>query len=75
MATKTHLQISLPQIDEEILTLLARRERVSPARMATRLVRRAMDIEEDLALAKLAEKRDVPGAKRISHDKFWKAAL
>lgn len=73
--TKTRLHISLSKAEEQFLTGLAKRDQVPRATKASQLVRMAMEIEEDFQLSKLAESRDVPGAPRMSHDEFWKAAF
>ena len=71
---KTFLQISLTNSELELLAMLARRGGVSRATKATQLIRSAMENEEDRALSRLAEARDVPGVKWMSHKEFWKAA-
>ncbi len=76
MATsKTRLHISLSKDENRYLASLAKRDQVPRATKAAQLVRQAMEIEEDFALSKLAEERDVPGAARIGHDEFWEAAF
>jgi hypothetical protein len=73
--TKTRLQISLSKDEGRFLSTLAKRDQMPRATKASQLVRIAMEIEEDFALSKLAEGRDVPGVKWINHDDFWKVAL
>lgn len=73
--TKPRLHISLSKAEEQFLAMLAKRDQMPRATKAAQLVRAAMEIEEDFALSKLAEERDVPGAPRMSHDAFWKAVF
>ena len=74
MATaKTFLQISLTNSELEVLAILVRRDRTSQAETAVQFFRSAMKNEEE-ALSRLAEVRDVPGAKWMSHEEFWQAA-
>jgi len=73
--TKTRINISVSKAEEQILAELARRDHMPRATKARDLMRVAMEIEEDIAFARLAEERDVPGAKWISHEEFWKKAL
>lgn len=76
MATiKPRLQISLSRTEDEILSSLAKRDQVPRATKAAQLVREAMELDEDFYLSRLAEERDVPGAKWIPHDEFWGKAF
>lgn len=70
--TKTRINISVSKEEERFLTQLARRDHMPRASKARDLMRMAMEIEEDMALTRLAESRDVPGADYIPHDEFWK---
>jgi len=75
MATsKTRLQITLAPDVGPAIKLLAKRDRVPAATKAAQLLRQAIEMEEDLYLSKIADERDVPGAPRMSHKAFWKAA-
>lgn len=49
----------------------ARRDRVSVGSKAIELIRIALDIEEDYALATIARERDMRGVKSIPHNKVW----
>lgn len=60
---------------EMALKAAAKRDRVSIASKAAELIRLALDIEEDFALAAIVRERDVPGAKYIPHDRIWKKIL
>ena len=70
--TKTRINISLSDDLRGALAKLARRDRIPQATKAVRLLEVALELEEDQAWEALARKRDVKGAKYISHDKFWK---
>ena len=72
---KPRLHISLSKPEEQFLTALAKRDQVPRATKASQLVRAAMEIEEDFALSKIAMERDVPGAKWMTSEAFWKAAF
>lgn len=74
MVINVRLHISLTKIEEELLTVLAKRDQVSRERKATQLIRLALEDEEDRALSRIAEIRDVLGAKVMSHKAFWKVA-
>ena len=61
---------SIVQILEEI----AKQEKKSVSQIAKKLIKEAFLMRsEDLELAKLAEKRDVKGAKRIKHEDVWQS--
>ncbi|MBI2610627.1 hypothetical protein HYW60_01685 [Candidatus Kaiserbacteria bacterium] len=76
MATsKTRLQITLAPDVGPAIKLLAKRDRVPAATKAAQLLRQAIEMEEDLYLSKIAEERDVPGAKWLTEKEFWKAAM
>ena len=56
---------------EDILTLLAKRDAVPRATKAIELMKLAMEIEEDVALNKIASSRDTDKAKFLSHEEVW----
>lgn len=68
---KTRLNITLPDEVGEALARLARRDAVPRATKALDLLKVAMELEEDIVLAKLAELRDTPKAKFLSHKQVW----
>jgi predicted DNA-binding protein len=70
--SKKRLNLTLPEDLEEMLTALAKRDKVSVASVATKLIQTAIEIEEDAVWARLAAERDTPDAKFISHEEFWK---
>lgn len=70
--TKTRINISLSDEMETILSGLAKRDAVPRATKAVDLMRLAMEIEEDIALNRIAESRDTDKAKFISHEEAWR---
>lgn len=70
--SKKRINISLPKNVEKALYELARRNDVPPATEAVRLIKLAIEIDEDDIFNKIAEKRDKKGAKFISHKDVWK---
>ena len=56
---------------EKMLSDIAKRDRVPQATKATELLRVALEIEEDRAWARIAEKRDKKEARFASHKKAW----
>lgn len=69
--SKKRIAITLPQEVEEMLSLLAKRDKVPMATKVIQLVRMALEIEEDAVWLAIAEERDTPDAKFISHEKAW----
>ena len=72
MATnKKRINISLPKDLELVLEELAERDDVPVATKAIELIKAAIEIDEDEVWNRLAEERDTPDAKFISHKEFW----
>ena len=69
--TKRRLNISLPFELEIAIEKLARRDDISHATEITRLLKVALEIEEDDIWDTLAETRDKQETKLISHHKAW----
>ncbi|MDO8663518.1 MAG: hypothetical protein Q7K28_01600 [Candidatus Wildermuthbacteria bacterium] len=69
--TKTRLNITLLPEVEAAIKRLAERDRISRAGKASQLLLVALEIEEDRVWDELAKKRDVRGAKFVSHKKAW----
>lgn len=65
--TNPRVNVTLTPELAAILALLAKREKGSMSTVAKRMIEEAIEEYEDLALSRLAEKVDVPGAKRFSH--------
>jgi len=70
--SKKRINVSLPQKLYLFLCNIAERDEVPTATKAAELIEKAMEIEEDEYFSRLAEERDTPDAKFISHEKFWK---
>lgn len=72
MATaKKRINISLSPDLEMALKHLAKRDAVPQATKATYLIKLAIEFDEDDVLNKIAEERDAPKAKFVSHKKAW----
>ena len=69
--TKKRLNITLTPDMDKMLKALAKRDRVPQATIAASLLADAIEIEEDAVWARLAEERDQPGVKWVSHAKTW----
>ncbi|MCA9370399.1 MAG: hypothetical protein KC680_00370 [Candidatus Peregrinibacteria bacterium] len=69
--SKKRLNMSLPEDIRAALTALAKRDDVTPTTKALHLIIMALEIEEDDVWNAIAESRDKPNAKYISHDEFW----
>jgi len=69
---KKRVNITLSEEFEKILNLLAERDGVPVATKAVDLIKIAVEIDEADILNVIAEKRDVKGAKFLSHEKAWK---
>jgi len=61
----------MPKDLENALEKLAKRDDVPTATEATRLIRMAMEIDEDIVFDDLAKKRDTKNAKFITHNNAW----
>jgi len=68
---KRRINISLPPDLERALSTLARRDDVPEATKAADLLRLALEIEEDQVWDVIASRRDVKGARFVSHKKAW----
>lgn len=69
--TKKRINISIGKETEHNLLRLARRDQVPPATKAEELLRLALETEEDVVFATLAQSRDTKTAKYISHEEAW----
>ncbi len=68
---KKRLNMSLPEDIEAALTILAKRDDVTPTTKALYLIKLALEIEEDDVWNALAEMRDTKKARFVSHAKAW----
>lgn len=73
MATTKHrINLSVPRDIDEALQHLAVRRDLSVATTALDLIRRALELDEDTMLQRVAESRDRKGVKYISHRTAWR---
>lgn len=72
--TKQRLNITLPPALDEVLTALAKRDKVPKSAIAVELLKSAIEREEDAVLYEIAEARaNEKNVKYIPHDEFWKS--
>ena len=70
---KKRLNITLDKDMDKRLGLLAKQANVPQATITTRLLRDALELEEDMRLGHVAEQRMKDGSKYIlDKDEFWK---
>ncbi len=69
--TKRRINISLSPDLESAIAILARRDDVPEATKAADLLRVALEIEEDQVWDAIASRRDIKGARFVSHKKAW----
>ena len=70
--TKTRINITADADIEMALLKAAKREGVPVAAKAAELLRTALELEEDLALASLADKRLVKPGRLVKHEAVWR---
>jgi len=70
--TKERINITADPDIERALKRAAKREKVPVATKAAALLRLGLELEEDLAMVKIIDKRLKTKVKFISHDKVWK---
>lgn len=71
MPSKTRINISVSKSTRDALKHLAKRDQEPVATKAADLLELALEIEEDRMLSAIAEERDVPGAKWLTHEEVW----
>lgn len=77
MATKIKKRINISvsgEIDQS-LSKLAKRDQMPVATKALELIKKALQLEEDVVLDLLAEKRDTADAGYLSHQKAWSRSM
>lgn len=73
MATiKQRINITVGETIEGALKQAAKRDRVPVASKAAELLELALNLEEDMALSRLADERMAKKVRFISHAKAWK---
>ncbi|MEL6412592.1 MAG: ribbon-helix-helix protein, CopG family [Bacteroidota bacterium] len=72
MATqKPRINITCEEDTMYLLAELAKKRQQSTAGFAKELILEALERREDMALARLAQSRDVAAAARIAHNNVW----
>jgi len=71
-AIKKRINISVPREMDKVLSHLARRDQMPQATKALHLLKTALELEEDIVLDVIASKRDIRGARFISHEQAWR---
>jgi antitoxin component of RelBE/YafQ-DinJ toxin-antitoxin module len=69
---KQRLNITTDRATRSILERIAKRDNVPLATKAAQLLRNALELEEDIALANIANERFLKGGKFIPHELAWK---
>lgn len=69
--TKKRIAISLPKDLERALTAAAKRDQIPPATKATELLADALELEEDVILARVAEHRLRTAKRWLTHKEVW----
>ena len=72
---KVRVNLSLSRSQKDVLDMLAERDSLTATTKATLLLQKALEIEEDVALEKLALERSNSEVEYIQHDKFWKEIM
>ena len=70
--TKKRINITADADVEAALVSSARRDRMPVTTKAAELLRLALELEEDIALTSVAEKRLSQKARLIPHEKVWR---
>ncbi|MEK7535373.1 MAG: toxin-antitoxin system, antitoxin component [Patescibacteria group bacterium] len=72
MATiKTRINITTEPEIEAALKNAAKRDKVPLATKAAQLLAIGLELEEDIALAAIADERSKMPGKSVAHDEFW----
>ena len=69
--TKSRINITAEPEIEAALKNAAKRDKVPLATKAAQLLAIGLELEEDIALAAIADERSKTKGKFIAHDKFW----
>ncbi len=72
IAPKQRIQVSLSYAAKMIIPALARKRRVPAATLASTLIDEALELQEDVALDRIASRRDTSRARFVSHKVAWK---
>ena len=69
---KNRINLTVPRDLSLVLNRLAVRDDRSVSSKTLELIERALELEEDIVLQKVAENRDRKGVKFISHKSAWR---
>jgi len=69
---KNRINLTVPRDLSLVLNRLAVRDDRSVSSKTLELIERALELEEDIILQKVAENRDRKGVKFISHKSAWR---
>ena len=69
---KNRINLTVPRDLSLVLSRLAVRDDRSVSSKTLELIERALELEEDIVLQKVAENRDRKGVKYISHKSAWR---
>jgi predicted DNA-binding protein len=72
---KKYINITLPDDTAVFLQKISQHDNVPQATKAVELLEFALEMEEDEYFSILAEKRDTPDARFISHEECWSQVL
>lgn len=71
--TKQRINITVDKETDWALKQLAKIDKIPVATKVSQMLREALELQEDLILAEIADKRSkMKGVKYIDHDTFWK---
>ncbi len=68
---KKRINISLPSNLDIMLSRIAKRDNIPQATKAVYLLGVALEIEEDIALDKIAKERDTKNTRFVNHRQAW----
>ena len=69
--TKKRINVTVSDSVDTVLTKLAKRDAVPKATKAFYLLKKAIEIDEDIVLNELSEERDTKKSKFVSHEDAW----
>lgn len=72
--TKQRINITADSHIEKSLKMLAKRDKMPVSAKALALLRVALELEEDMVWAEIADRRSNSGP-YIDHEKFWKGKI
>lgn len=70
--TKTRINISVSKGTEKALADLARQDHIPVATKTLEIIEDWLEMQEDMAFARIADRRMRAGGKYINHEEVWK---